>query len=244
MTNIVPVTKNQRIALKEAPLEEVAEALLGYMPVSATPNTFPAVPTPLKADRATRTSFTNLGKIFNRVVPETRRSLFSQELADIGQEYTDLQNVKNLLETRLEQIKEIVRTHQDVEAEQSGIAFPERIVRNGNVIVEATPRDQHGHYLLSAPQKPVVTEIPESDKQFSNEFRSGRSKTDLTILTADHENGVLDDETYRQITKTVRVVDPEKLRKHVLKTGDVSLLTRVVVKGHDLSAFCFRNRKK
>jgi hypothetical protein len=245
MTTLVSITRSQKLALKDAPLSEVAETLLGGVPVVEAPTDFPELPAPLEATAATRKSFGTLGKIFNKVIMVTRRRMTEAELADLGAEYEDIKNVSALLENRAEQIKEYVRTHQDVEAEEQGLAFPKDVVRNGNILARATERDAKGHYLLAAPKNPSVTEIPGTNGvKFSNQYSSGRTSEDLAYITRAFEAGEIDEAMYKACTRVVRVPDAKKISEYVVKTGDTSLLSKIVKRGRPSTALYLRGLKK
>jgi hypothetical protein len=243
---VVQIPRSTKLALKAAPLDQVAEELLpGGVPFKAAPDDFPALPAPLEAKAQTRKAFATLHKIFNKVIMSTRRILTEDEMADLGAEYRDIQEVKKLLGAREEQIKEYVRTHQDVAAEQAGQAFPKDVIRNGNLIAHATERDANGHYLLAAPKNPSVSEIPGTDGlKFSNQYTSGRTTVDLNRVTEKFTAGELDEDTYKAVTRLVRVPDAERLRDHALKTGDTSLLAAVVTKGRPSASMYLRGLKK
>jgi hypothetical protein len=244
-TALVPVSRQQKISLKDASLPEVTEALLGFIPEETGTSDFPKIPAPLEANADTRKAFSTLGRIFNGVIVTTRRRLNAAELADLGAELADIQRVSKLLKEREDQIKEYARTHQDVVAEESGLAFPADVVRNGKTVATATPRTSNGHYLLAAPQNPEVTEIPGTNGlKFSNQYSSGRSIEDLGYVTRAYEAGEIDEKTYLACTKVVRIPDAAKIRAHALKTGDTSLLAKVVKKGRASASMYLRGLKK
>lgn len=243
MTTLVPLSRAQKLALKDKTAVDIAEALGAELVIPA-PNTFPEIPAPLEATAETRKSFGTLGKIFNKVIVTSRRRLSDDEISTLGQERIDIDNVLALLEERKGQINEYLRNHQDVEAEESGQAFPTDVVRNGNVIAHATERDAKGHYLLAAPKCPVETPIPGTNKKFSNQYSKGRTTEHYSALTEAYENGELDEATYKAVTKLVRVVDPERLAKHVLKTGATHLLSLVIRKGRPSTSMYIRGISK
>lgn len=243
MTTLVPLSRAQKLALKDKPITEIAEALGAALAAPAV-DTFPEIPAPLEATAETRKSFATLGKIFNKVIMTGRRRLSDDEVSTLGQERIDIDNVLGLLTSRKDQINEYLRTHQDVEAEEAGVAFPQNVVRNGNVIALATERDAKGHYLLAAPKNPVETPIPGTNKKFATQYSSGRTTENYSALTSAYEAGEIDETTYKAVTKLVRVVDPERLAKHVLKTGNTSLLTRVLKKGRPSTSMYIRGISK
>jgi hypothetical protein len=244
-TALVPVSRTQKLALKDASLADVTEALLGYLPTAPAADDFPAVPKPLEANDSVREALARLSSNFNQVVVTERRTMDDEELAVLGDEYENLQVVAELLKTRAEQVKEYVRTHQDVAAEEAGQAFPKDIVRNGETIIKATPRDANGHYILAAPKAPEKTEVPGTNgKNFSSEYRNGRTTVDLSAITRAYERGEIDEKTYLACTRVQRVPDAEKIRAYALKTGDTSILARVVTKGRASCSMFFRGLSK
>jgi hypothetical protein len=244
MTALVPVTRNQRIVLKDATIDKVAEELLGAIPQDDAPNDFPELPTPLTASKEIRDALRTLSQTFNGVVVSERRTLTEDEVAAIGKEYEALQKVLSLITDREEQVKEIIRTHQDVDAEQKGLAHAKDVVLNGNVVAKATERDKNGHYILAAPKNPQQTTIPGSTMTFSNQFTSGRVTKDLGAIEKAYLNGEIDEKTYRACTVVRRVPDAEKVKAYVLRTGDTKMLARIVKRGRNGSSMYLRPLKK
>jgi hypothetical protein len=245
MTALALISRSQKLALKDAPLATVAEQLLdGGIPVEEAPSNFPKLPDPLEVTAATRKSFGILGKLFNQVIMTSRRSLAEKELADLGAEYEGLKDVEKLVGERVDQIKEYIRTHQDCVAEEAGLAFPKDVIRNGNVIAHATPRDANGHYLLAAPKDPNDTVIPGLNKRFSNQFSSGQTKQDLAYITRAFEAGEIDETAYKACTRVVRMPDAHKVSEYVMKTGNVSLLSKIVKRGRPSTSMYLRGLKK
>lgn len=244
MTTLVPVSRSTKLALKDAPLKDVAEQLLGEIPVEEAPSEFPDLPDPLTATSEIRTALKILSTTFNRTIVEDRRAMTTEEVAAIGVEYEAIQKVAKLLGERGEQIKEYVRTHQDVEAEEAGIAFPKDVTRNGNVIAHATPRDKNGHYILAAKGDPADTAIPGTTLKFSNQFSSGRTSEDLDWVNRAFAAGEIDEAEYKAMTEVRRVPTADKVRSYVLRTGRTEILSKVVKKGRDGTALYLRALKK
>lgn len=244
MTALVPVTRNQRIVLKDAPIDKIAEELLGGIPQDEAPAEFPELPVPLTASKEIRDALRTLSQTFNGVTVTERRTLTEEEIAAIGKEYEALQKVLKLIGEREEQVKEIVRTHQDVDAEQKGLAHSKDVVLNGNVVAKATERDAKGHYILAAKGSPQETVIPGSTVKFSNQFSSGRVTKDLGAIEKAYQAGEIDEKTYRACTVVRRVPDVEKIRTYVLRTGDTGMLARIVKRGRNGSSMYLRALKK
>lgn len=244
MTNeLVPVSRTQKLQLKDASLAEVTSAL-STIPVEDAPSDFPAMPEPITASKEVRDALNTLSKTFQSVAPDTRRTLTVEETAAIGAEYEALQKALTVLKNREDAIKEIVRTHQDVEAEEKGLAFPKDVIHNGNLVARATERDAKGHYILASKGSPQVTEIPGSTAKFANQFSSGRTTENLAAIQEMFDNGEIDEAAYKAMTVVKRVPDAAKIRAYVLKTGKVSILSRIVKRGRNSSALYLRGLKK
>lgn len=244
MTVLVPVTRSQRLVLKDAPLADVAQELLGAIPQADAPEEFPSLPVPLTASKEIRDALRTLSQTFNGVVVEERRTLTEDEISAIGKEYEALQKVLKLIGEREAQVKEIVRTHQDVDAEQKGLAFPKDVVHNGNTVAKATERDANGHYILAAPKNPQDTEIPGTTLKFSNQFTSGRVTKNLGWVETAYLTGEIDEETYKACTVTKRVPDEARIRAHALRTGDTKVLRNIITRGRNGCSMYLRALKK
>lgn len=245
MTELMPLTRSAKLAYKGMALREIAEdALDGGIPAEAAPEDFPELPTPLEATEEIRKALRTLSQTFNKVTVSDRRTLSTEELAQIGVEYEAIQKVIKLIKTREDQVKEIVRTHQDVEAEEQGQAFPYDITRHGKVIAEATPRDANGHYLLAAKGTPNDLAIPGTTLKFSNQFSSGRTTENLGAIEQMFLNGEITEAAYKEMTITRRVPDADRIKSYVIRTGEVSILSRIVKKGRDSQSLYLRPLKK
>lgn len=244
MTTLVPVTRSQRLVLKDEPIAKVAEELLGAIPQDEAPSDFPALPVPLTASKEIRDALRTLSQTFNGVIVTDRRTLTEDECSAIGKEYEALQKVIRLITDREEQVKEIIRTHQDVDAEEKGLAFPKDVIHNGNLVAKATERDKNGHYILASKGHPQETEVPGSTMKFSNQFTSGRVTNDLGWVERAFAAGEIDEDTYKACTVVKRVPDAGRIRAHALKTGDTKVLANVVKRGRNYSSMNFRPLKK
>lgn len=241
-TTLVPISRSQRLVLKEKPLKEVAETLT-VIPIEEAPEDLPEVPEPLEAGDEIRKALKTLSATFNKAIVEERRTLTNEELASLGTELEAIQKVAKLLAKREEIVKENARTHQDVAAEEAGIAFPKDVFHNGNLVAKATPRDAKGHYILAEKGKPNVTDIPGTLLRFSNQFSSGRTSENLARLVEDYENGEISEDVWKQLTEVRRVPTVEKVKAYVLKTGETWPLARVFKKGRDSMAMYLRAKK-
>lgn len=244
MTELVALTRSQRLALKDKALKDLTLELLGEIPQDDEATSFPPLPTPLTAKDEIRTALAVLAKTFNNVQVTDRRTMTQEELGSIGVEYEAIKAVAKLLGERESQIAEIVRTHQDVAAEEAGVAIPKDVVRGGKLITPATPRDPKGHYLLAAKGEPTDTVIPGTTLRFSNQFASGKTSEDLGAITRMFEAGEITEADYKAMTEVRRVPTAEKIRAFVLKTGRTELLGKIVKKGRDSQSLYLRALKK
>lgn len=222
-TSLAPVYARARLALREGvKLSEVAKqialdveagpeaavdaAVALKEALEAAPAPFPDVPKAVELTAAQKTALVDLSKVFNKVTPTTRRALTGKELFDVYAERRTIREILEPLQGRDDQIKEYVRTHMDVVAEQAGVADPKE-----------TPRDAAGHYVIAEKENPEKVTIPETGKAFSREFRAGK----ITISGGDlldlYEAGEITRETYLSFTREQRVFDEKKATEAILK---------------------------
>jgi hypothetical protein len=244
MTTLVPLTRSQKLALADKPLKDVATELLGEIPQEEAGTDFPGLPKALTATAEIRSALKVLSSTFNKVTVAERRTMKPEEIGSIGVEMEAIKAVGKLLGEREEALKEYVKTHQDVEAEEQGRAFPKDVVRGGKTIAEATSRDKDGHYILAAKGEAVDTEIPGTTLRFSMQLSSGRTTENLGAIAEMFENGEIDEAAYKAMTVVRRVPTAEKVRAYVLKTGRTDILGKIVKKGRDGSALYLRALKK
>lgn len=220
-TDLLPAYKAGQIALRDgARLGEVAETLIETVEVTHVPSTtavpFPDLPKAPEITAEDKRALLDLPKVFGQVVMDTPRTLAPNEIADLAKERSVVKRITSLLKGREEAIGEYIRTHVDSEATAAGIGVPKDVVRGGKVIVEATPRDDAGHYILAAKGNPTRVHIEGTNEDFSLEYRAGRSGT-VTISGEDlldlYESGQIDRADYLALTRETRVFDEDKARK-------------------------------
>jgi hypothetical protein len=131
----------------ETSLEDLAAAVVTAAPavVHAEAKPFPELPRHVELTTEVQRALGQVAKIFNGVEIKDRRSLTEDELILLTIEQSVIALVGATMAARLDVIKETVRVHMDVAAEEAGIAVPKaQISPAGEVIVAATPRDQKG----------------------------------------------------------------------------------------------------
>jgi hypothetical protein len=205
------------IALKDGKsLAEVLRTLVDDEPVeSAQP--FPDVPRRQTLTDQVKVALKGLPSFFGSVQPTVRRALKPAEVSNLYDEDTLLKIIETAAKKRRDSIKEAIRNHLDVTAEDDGLADP-----------YSSPRDAHGHYVLGAPEKPETVAIPESDHVWAREYRTPKITAELL------EKLVVEDkitrETYLAFTSPTRVLDEDKVFKAVHK--DPSLLEALAEAAH------------
>lgn len=154
-----------------------------------------------------------LTKVFGQVNPASGRVLAESELTILGQEDLALRIVAETLSKRHEQVKTIVRAHACAAAERDNkvVRHEVRGVKPGeeeeSVIVEATPRDEKGFYLLStAPKQPYQIPIPGTSKAWSLEYHGNGVEYDMPDLARMLAEGEITRSEYNSLT--TRVFDP------------------------------------
>lgn len=217
---MVPSFSRGMIALKrhEKTLIEVIDDLLPepVHEVHTEVVPFPAVPkTPILTEKE-HTALGRLPEVFAKVLVEDRRTLKPEEIKSLFDEKVTLQTILKALDKREEVINENIRTHVDVDHEERAIAVPkDKVNRQGDVIVKATERDAKGHYIFARPQQPTRVPVPDTNEEFSLEYRKGRGQV---VIDGDELLGMYEDERitraqYLSMTREMRVFDEEKASK-------------------------------
>lgn len=179
-----------KLAREGAPLHAIMDAMLaGSRPIqSRAPE--PSLPVPVGglSDDA-RLALKVLPDVYGQVNLDSRRPLTDAERAVLGQEDLALRILMGDLTRRADVIKEMIRVHADAEAEERNQVVPRDQTgfnpQTGQqeVIVEATPRDDKGHYLhASAPKQAHQIPIPGTPKAWSLEYHGNGVDYDLSDL--------------------------------------------------------------
>ncbi len=216
--------KTGRIALRDgATLLDVAKNFLEPEP-DHTPGSemipFPAVPRTPILTAEDKAALARLPEVFGKVLVEERRSLKADEIAALHEERKVVKQVVTVLAGREGVINENIRHHVDVDHEERGVAVPKDKVHAGRVIVEATPRDASGHYIFASQGDPTRVHIPDTNEDFSLEYRKGSDGG--VQIDANHLLDLLESEEitraqYLALTREVRVFDEAKARQAILK---------------------------
>lgn len=192
-------------------LDELALALVPQEPVSlpvGEAKPFPKLPKAVDMTAGVLGALRRLPKIFGRIHITIRRALSQDEVDELMAEAVTIIEVKAALDGRLEEIKEIVRNHIDVTAEDKGIAFPADVTGpDGAVTRAASPRDKKGHYLLARPKN--AYDVPAGPGiNWSQQYTTGHTEPDDAMLQAAYAAAVITRDEYLGFTRQLRTFDP------------------------------------
>jgi hypothetical protein len=206
-TTLSPLIKQGQIALKDpkATLASVAAALLQEMPeVEALAPAVPTAPAVVELTPDVKDALAQIPEVFAAVQPTERRLLSDTEVAALYMERDVVKKVSEVLAGREENIKEYVRNHFDIVAEETGR------------VDESTPRDGKGHYVVTSPSdKYEVLPVEGTNQVFRREFRSGKAAVDGSRLLDMYEAGDISREDYLAFTREMRVFDEDKALKAI-----------------------------
>jgi hypothetical protein len=248
MTEIAQMIRRGRLALKDdkATLKSVAQAMVAGEAVEV-PETVERPPLPRKIEltAAVQQAMDNMSDLFCMVVPESRRTLSDKELRTLHLERTAIKIVTGALSGREEAIKETIRNHMDEDAVAKGIAVSRALVDSatGEMIVEATPRDVHGHYVLATAQQREEAPIPGTDQVFVREYRAPSTHADTDALHLKAEDGEITREEYLAFTRSIRVIDEAKVWEFIKKNPERGLEILGSITKHGLPSTAFNVRK-
>jgi hypothetical protein len=173
---------------------------------SKTP--FPPVPSQVEVTDALKARMRQLPSVFGKVRPTTRRELEPTELTSLSDEVSVIDALSTILGERRKQIGEAIRVHQDVHAERTGDAKGATRVAEGKA---------QGHYLLAKPGDPFNTEVPGYKGTWQQRFVKGKSRIDEKLLAALVRDEVITKAEFNAMTRTVRVLDHDKLAVAIRK---------------------------
>jgi hypothetical protein len=239
-TALSPTAEKGRIALRSNPtasLKELAEQITEEPPLywggtDLVP--FPAPAPTLVITDDDRAALMALPEVFGKVQPTERRALSPEEVKAAYDEHEVLKTIETLIASRRDAIKTTVKHHFDVMAEEENRAVPKPVIKRGTneVVVEASPRDADGHYVLGKKGEPERWPIPGTNMAWSREFRGGLTSLSGARLKELYEAGEVSKEDYYAFTKEQRVFDEEKARASLAKNPRLyDLLVRITTRG-------------
>lgn len=246
-TEVEPVLTGALALLTDNPEAtlDALSALVVTVPesrVTAEAQPFPALPKHVPLTEELRRALNHLPEVFNSVEPKARRSLSQTEIDLLTIEQGILGLIGSAMAARMEAVKETIRHHMDVDAEEKGIAAPKAKVDSstGAVIVPATPRDQSGHYLLAEEKHPH--QVQAGPLSWSQERSAAAPKPSGAVLQQAYDAGEIDREDYLAVTMQTRVFDQLGARALIRKdpARGLRVLRRITVAGKPKSSLYLR----
>lgn len=232
---------------KASSLKDIAAALDVHVPAAPVYTNVAEWPSPLVLTDEQQDALAEIPAVFGAVHPAEPKILDADEMNTLYREREVLREVLEPLKGRDEVIKEIVRHHMDLVAEESNIAVPKDIVRSGSLVAEATPRDKAGHYILASKGNPERANIPGTNQAWSREYREGAVSFALAAddLLAMYEAGEITREAYLSMTRETRVFDEAKTMEAVRKDPETYLpiLRRVAVRSDNGTSMFVRKAR-
>lgn len=244
-TDIVLDARVKGEITKAKSLKDVAEILdVHALPVAVTEAEWPKQVT---MTEAAKDAIEDLPRVFNRVVPDGPKVFTDDEMVALYEERETLRQAMEPLSGRDEVIKEMVRHHMDLVALEDNRAVPRDVVVNGNLVAQATPRDEKGHFILASKGNPERASIPGTGQAWSREYRQGavsyaNASSDLLAL---YEAGDITREQYLAMTREIRAFDETKVMEAVRKDPETYLpiLKKVAVRTSDGTSMFVRKDK-
>lgn len=231
----------------DAALDDLAAAVVPVPAhiASPVPAGFPDLPGNVNLTQEVRYALRQLPGVFNSVNIGERRSLTQDEVDAITAEAEVMRVIAPVLAGRLEVIKEMIRVHMDVTAEQGGHVASSDLIDpvSGEVIVPATLRDQNGHYLQAAPRQPH--QVQSGNKAWSQEYVSGGTSVSGSALIKLYEDGEITRREYLAVTRETRVLDNDKFRAFIRKAParGLGILRQITARRDPSASLYLRNAK-
>lgn len=232
MSEVEKVVEVGKLALRKdgATVMTIATALIEQVDYAKAQA--PKAPAAVEMTDDLTANLAELPKVFGKTQVTEIRQLTEAEREALGREQDVIEGIQDTLKVRLGAIKESVRHHMDLVAVVEG------------KVTKDTETDQHGHYVVAAKGQPERVAIPGSDKEWSREYRAGKTEIDGDRLRDMYEAGEIDRKTYLAFTREVRVFDENKAFAAMAK--DPSLLAvfkKIIRRGRPTLSLYVRKAK-
>lgn len=184
----------------------------------------PAAAPQVKVTDTLKAALTRLPKVFARVSPTEPRLLEQDELIKLTEEVLTIDAVTTQLGERREAIAETIRIHMDKAAEAVGGEDGLPRIAEGKA---------KGHYLLGRKGEPFEIAVPGYRSGWQQRFVKGSSKIDGKLLVGLLRNETITSREFNAVTRTVRVLDEDKLAVAIRKNPGrfLSILGSITRKG-------------
>lgn len=215
-TELAVLNRGKEVLKKTTDLNTVATAMVTDELAVQETTPFPKIPGARELTEDLRELIASIPGVFSQVNLDERRTLKEHELVALRKEQKALDTVVKALDKRIEDIKEIVRTGMDADAEERGLAIPKAIVKRGQTVEQATPRDKDGHYILAKGKgRPYRLPINNTGEVYSQEYRNGSVTVDGQKLMEMHERGEIPRDVMLAFTREARVLDEAKAAAYI-----------------------------
>jgi len=184
----------------------------------------PAAAPQVKVTDTLKAALTRLPKVFARVSPTERRTLEQDELVRLTEEVLTIDAVTTQLGERREAIAETIRNHMDVAAEKTG---------GEDGLARIAEGKAKGHYLLGRKGEPFEISVPGYRSGWQQRYVKGTSKIEGQRLAGLLRDGIITTREFNSCTRTVRVLDEDKLAVAIRKNPGrfLQILARITRKG-------------
>lgn len=193
-------------------MADLAEKLAGPAAAFTAADALPAPAEKVPFTDVLRQALKALPALFGQVMPDEARALDRHELKAVTDEAVNLDTVSGEIKTRRDKIQEIIRHHQDHEAEaaEGGLAPGTHRVADGAA---------KGHWLLASPGHPYKTPVDGYTESWAQKMVKGQVTVNSSpsFLLDLFVKGEITREEYLSFTEAVRVYSPEKAKLFIRK---------------------------
>jgi hypothetical protein len=178
---------------------------------------FPGLPKDVELTPAARDALARVEQVFGSVSIKDRRSLTAEEVERASDEAVVLSVLEKILKARVEYLREMMRVHMDVDAEETAAAISKS--RRG---VSATQRNLKGHYLLASAQKAAEVIVKGFTTGWKQIYVSGGVKVSPSgqLLRDLRDQDVITQREYLGITRADRPFDSGKMMTFIRKNPE------------------------
>lgn len=202
MTKTSQIAKTRRASF--------ADPATGAVDLTALHEATRELPTAIPLPEQAQTAWQRFPQVYGTVrVPEPGTPAWSPaETAHAGHALEIARALRDAARQIEDAVTEGYLTSLDIQAAVAAVADPALAAR-----LEALPRNRNRHYALGQAGKPVQTPIPGTEKVLSAEYTIGKPQLSVEDLDKLREAGQISRREYKNLTRTVRVVDPEALTR-------------------------------
>lgn len=171
----------------------------------------------------------DLLSVFGGTEIDRIRMLSPAEVLGLTREVLAIEAVSDHLTARVEEVKERIRYHLDLSA-----------VADGRVTND-TVQDVHGHWIVARKGAPETVKVPDLDRSWSREYRSGSSKIDEGLLLEMYETGQITRDDYLALTVEKRVFDVDKAMRSMQKEPRlIEIINKIIKRGRPVLSLYLR----